>query len=126
MLANLTLVYNPLILYQPSSEEIYTYRVFPSYSQSLAYTYFLIIVCTSALGIFLLYINGYTRGKTHYDHSHIFKTLSERNMVKRVVFIVLRGVYPIFVFAGILLISDIIQLYKTKRLSNIHSYLTIH
>lgn len=114
MVSNLTLVYNPLILSEPT-EHILMANSFSNYSRSLAYTYLLIFSCALGLTLFLVYINEYIKGKTHYDHSHIFKTLSERNMVKRVVFLVLKGIYPIMAYSTVIFVTDIVDIIQKKK-----------
>lgn len=94
------LAYNPLILPTPTTSSININETFPSCSTNLVYTYLSIIIALFILTLSLMYLNGYTKGKTKYDYSHIYYTLAHKDLVKRVVFLTMKGLYPLFVYAA--------------------------
>lgn len=104
-MANFTLVANPAILHEP--QQYTSNLILSSYSPNLIFTNLMVLFTAPLLGLFLLYINGYTRSKTNYTHSHIFKTLAERHMVKRVLYMSIRGLYPLIVHNAVIFIKDL-------------------
>lgn len=70
-----------------------------SFTIALTLTNAVVLVSMIVLVLFLLYLNGYTRSKTNYDLSHLFSILGERYMVRRVVYIILKGMYPIIFYS---------------------------
>lgn len=76
---------------------------------SLVYTNFVILLSAPLLSLLLLYINGYTRSKTDYTHSHIFSVLSSRGMMRRVVYMSLRAIYPILFYNTAILVKALIS-----------------